>query len=336
VATTLEGAPPEAANELTPPGTLPRRRFRLKLHYELIGCGMHGHKLVGRDVAEVSDADEVIVREWDGLRWHRCLRCDSWLALRPPTAAGRQKMPTREEIKLPLRGRPLRDRIVLRVIAVDRVIHFLALGALASAILLFAQDRNQLKGEYTRVINAIQGAAGGPLFDTNHNSLLHDINTLFSLSTTKLYLLGVGIGIYAAINGIEAVGLWRARRWAEYLTLFELTVLLPIEIYELTIRVTTLKSLTLVLNVAIVVYLLVAHRLLGIRGGGAVDQAERDRDSGWPPIERATPRYWAGRAATEPLATLAEPLPAPAIGGSPPAATLAEPPPGVPLTPLNP
>ena len=39
---------------------------------------------------------------------------------------------------------------------------------------------------------------------------------------------------YAAVEGIEAFGLWYQRRWAEYLTFIVTASLLPLEIYELT------------------------------------------------------------------------------------------------------
>ena len=61
------------------------------------------------------------------------------------------------------------------------------------------------------------------------------------------------------------------------------------EIYELTKSVTALKILTLVINLAIVVYLLVSKRLFGLRGGGRAERAEYDADVGWPAMERATP-----------------------------------------------
>jgi uncharacterized membrane protein (DUF2068 family) len=274
-----------------PPGTAGPRRFRPKLHYELIGCGLHGHSLLGTDVATIRPEDGLVVREGQGVRWHRCLRCDVWIALPPPEHPTAPTIAPRDQIKLPLRGKPLRDRFVLRVIAVDRVVHFLVLGVFAAAIILFAQDKARLKGEYTRVLNAIQGAVGGPLFDTKHNSLLNDINHLFNLSTAQLYLYGFAVAAYATINGLEAVGLWRARRWAEYLTLLELVLLLPLEIYELTIRVTTLKTLTLVLNVLIVAYLLIAKRLFGVRGGGVLEKELHEHDSGWPAVERFTPAF---------------------------------------------
>jgi hypothetical protein len=36
-------------------------------------------------------------------------------------------------------------------------------------------------------------------------------------------------------------------------------------------------------------YLLYAHRLFGVRGGGRADRAEREADTGWSALRRATP-----------------------------------------------
>ena len=285
-----DDASPGAGSALSRmPGTERTRRFRPKLRWELIGCGLHGHELVGTDAAAVRPEDHLLVREADGVRWYRCLRCDSWLPLVAPVSAPHQYPPDRSEITLPLRGRPLRDRYVLRLIAVDRVVHFLVLAALAAAIILFAAHQKDLRGDYTRILNSLQAGVGGPFFDSTRDGLLREINHLVSLPTRKLYLYGFAIAAYAAINGLEAVGLWRAKRWAEYLTLVEVSVLLPLEIYELTLRISWLKIVTLVLNLAVVAYLLWAHRLLGLRGGGRAEQAAHDHDTGWGALERATP-----------------------------------------------
>ncbi len=50
-----------------------------------------------------------------------------------------------------------------------------------------------------------------------------------------------------------------------------------------------LKVLTLIINVAVVLYLLRAKRLFGFRGGAAAEREERERDIGWEALERATP-----------------------------------------------
>jgi uncharacterized membrane protein (DUF2068 family) len=66
-------------------------------------------------------------------------------------------------------------------------------------------------------------------------------------------------------------------------------VLLPLEIYELTHSVTPFKVIALIINVAIVIYLLFAKRLFGLRGGGAAEEALRERDVGVEALLRATP-----------------------------------------------
>jgi hypothetical protein len=45
----------------------------------------------------------------------------------------------------------------------------------------------------------------------------------------------------------------------------------------------------LIVNLAIVVYLLLAKRLFGIRGGAAAEEALRERDVGVEALLRATP-----------------------------------------------
>ena len=108
------------------------------------------------DAAELRERDEIVAREIGGLRWHRCLRCDAWLPLPPPKQASRRHPPERDEIELPLRGRPLRDKIVLRVIAVDRALHFVILALLAGAIFVLAAKRNELRAVFYRLLSDIE------------------------------------------------------------------------------------------------------------------------------------------------------------------------------------
>jgi uncharacterized membrane protein (DUF2068 family) len=273
---------------LAPPGSERPRRFRPKLRYELIGCGLHGHELLGTDAAALRPEDAIFARETGGLRWYRCLRCDSWVALSPPDHPARPHPPQRSEVRLPLRGRPLRDRYVLRLVAVERLLHFLALSALAAAVLLFASNKAALNADFTRALTYVQGGLGGPITTTNHG-IVHDLQRLFAFSITNLYLAGAAIAAYALIEGVEAVGLWFGRRWAEYLTFIATIVFVPYEVDELIKGVTALKLVALVLNLAVAAYLLFAKRLFGLRGGGKAERAEHDADTGWAPVERATP-----------------------------------------------
>jgi uncharacterized membrane protein (DUF2068 family) len=272
-----------------PPGTQPPQRFRPRLHWELLLCGVSGHELVGRDAAELRLKDAVFAREdAAGTRWYRCLRCDSWLPLPPPEHPARGHPPERSEIELPLRGKPLRDRIVLRLIAIDRAFHFLVLGALGVLVLLFSADRATLRATFYKVIADLQGGVVSGQSHARHG-LLHELDNLFTTSSTHLHQLGAVLLVYAAVEGIEAVGLWYQRRWAEYLTFLVTTSLLPFEIYEIVTRTTALKVIAFVINVAVVIYLLVAKRLFGLRGGVAADRAEGALDQGWGALERTAP-----------------------------------------------
>jgi hypothetical protein len=69
----------------------------------------------------------------------------------------------------------------------------------------------------------------------------------------------------------------------------EVTVLVPIEFQELTARVSLLKFLVLLINLAVVPYQRSAGRLSGLRGGGNAGRAERDRVTGWQATGRPGP-----------------------------------------------
>jgi hypothetical protein len=64
---------------------------------------------------------------------------------------------------------------------------------------------------------------------------------------------------------------------------------LPLEIYELAHRLSPFKLFAFVINVAVVVYLLLAKRLFGLRGGVAAEARERAEDIGWPALQRTSP-----------------------------------------------
>jgi len=251
-------------------------------------CGLRGHELVGTDAAELRPEDAALVREAGGLRWYRCLRCDSWLPVEPPPPATRDAPPDRDEIELPLRGKALRDKIVLRLIAIDRALHFVVLAGLGALVLVFAANRDQLRATFYKVVADL---TGGTVSGEGHarHGILHELDTLFTTTSTNLHLLGAVFLGYAAVELIEAVGLWYQKRWAEYLTFIVTASLLPLEIYELVHKLSPFKLVAFVVNVAVVVYLLVAKRLFGFNGGRAAEEALIERDMGWPAIERATP-----------------------------------------------
>jgi uncharacterized membrane protein (DUF2068 family) len=267
------------------------RRFVPKFHWELLACGIDGHELVGLDARHVRPEDSPVLREIDGVRWYRCLRCDSWLPLPEPqpVETTRDHLPPLDQIELPLRGKPLRDKIVLRAIAVDRALHFVVLGLLAIAVFVFANHQADLHQRFYRVLDDLQTAFGGNQSHGNQHGLLHSLDQLFTLQSSKVRLAALGIGAYALLEGAEAIGLWWQKRWAEYLTFIATVALLPLEIYELSHKVSPFKVIALIINVAILIYLLLAKRLFGLRGGATAEEELRERDVGVQALLRATP-----------------------------------------------
>jgi uncharacterized membrane protein (DUF2068 family) len=72
--------------------------------------------------------------------------------------------------------------------------------------------------------------------------------------------VAVGAFLFAALFIVQGVGLALARRWAEYLTVAVTTSFLPVEAVALWHRWTLLRAGTIVVNVAIVAYLLAEIR----------------------------------------------------------------------------
>ena len=76
----------------------------------------------------------------------------------------------------------------------------------------------------------------------------------------RLHEIGIIAFVYAALFLAEGVGLWSLKQWGEWITVLVTGLLLPFEIYELFHRLTLPRAAVLVLNAAIVCYLVVRLR----------------------------------------------------------------------------
>jgi len=91
--------------------------------------------------------------------------------------------------------------------------------------------------------------------------------------------IAVGLAGYALIELIEAVGLWLMRRWGEYFAVIATSVFLPLEIYELTEKITAFRLIALIINIVAVIWLLWSKRLFGLNGGGKAYREEHQSAS---------------------------------------------------------
>lgn len=75
------------------------------------------------------------------------------------------------------------------------------------------------------------------------------------LTDSHLRTLALMAFAYATLRLAEAYGLWRARAWAEWLAIISGAAYLPVEIYEVFRRITTIRVLALVTNAALVSFI---------------------------------------------------------------------------------
>ena len=76
-----------------------------------------------------------------------------------------------------------------------------------------------------------------------------------NLTPDKIRALGVGSFVYAALFLTEGIGLSMAKRWAEWFSVIITSSLVPFEIYEIYRHPTVLKFGALLVNLAVVAYL---------------------------------------------------------------------------------
>jgi uncharacterized membrane protein (DUF2068 family) len=89
-----------------------------------------------------------------------------------------------------------------------------------------------------------------------HNHFIHKLlEKLSIMDDRRLKELSVGTFIYAGIFFTEGLGLAFRKRWAEYFTIITTASFLPIEVYELFRRASIGKGFALLINLAVVAYL---------------------------------------------------------------------------------
>lgn len=139
----------------------------------------------------------------------------------------------------------------LRLIAAFKLLKGLALLALGiGALKLLHKD---VEAVVVHWINVFQ-------VDPHSHYLQLLLEKLSILDDRRLKELSVGTFVYSAIFLTEGVGLAFRKSWAEYLTIITTASLLPLEIYELAKHASIGKVLALVINLAVVVYLVLVIR----------------------------------------------------------------------------
>jgi uncharacterized membrane protein (DUF2068 family) len=94
-----------------------------------------------------------------------------------------------------------------------------------------------------------------------NNHYLHALLERFTdLSPQRLKAVSFGTFFYAVLLLTEGIGLAWGKRWAEYFTIIATSSFIPLEIYEIFRHTNVTKVVVLLINVAVVWYLVLELR----------------------------------------------------------------------------
>jgi uncharacterized membrane protein (DUF2068 family) len=249
--------------------------------WSLLACGRFGHLTFAPDEADLRA--EMAATVPDGQLW-RCLRCGSFVPA-PPSLSGPVAA-----APVVLRGTEIRSKFILRLFAIERYLRAIVVAAAAFGLWKYRNARGSIEQTFDRELPLIRDLFRQLGFNIDHSKLFGLLQHALTLSGHTLTLLSIGLAAYAAVAIVEGTGLWLAQRWGEYFAMIVTSLGLPLEIYDLTRKVTVLTLVLLALNLILVVYLVITKRLFGVRGGKRAYHARLRSESILEKAEQAAAR----------------------------------------------
>ena len=137
----------------------------------------------------------------------------------------------------------------------SRLLQLIALFKLLKAALLIAVGAGALKLLHKDVAGAVEHWVELLKLDPNNHYVDTALEKASNITPYKIKELGLGSMIDAGLFLTEGIGLWFGKRWAEWLTVIITSSLIPIEIYEIYRHPTPVKIAVILINIAIVAYL---------------------------------------------------------------------------------
>lgn len=271
---------------------MPVRAHKLvRVDWNLRSCARKGHVTYAPD--EEQYRAKLTAETPLGSVW-RCLRCGDYV-LGSPDGTG-----AADDAPVLLRGKALRSAFILRLLAIERWVRGTVILLLGVAVLRFKSTQVSLKELFNRDLKSLRPFFNQIHFNVSDSGTIKAVDKAFAAHRSTLNLLAAFLIFYGALQLVEGLGLWLLKRWGEYFAVVATSVFIPLEVYELTEKITWLRIAALVVNVAAVVYLLLSKRLFGLRGGHAAYEAEQHEAS---LLEVSTSSSGPARTAPEPAAS---------------------------------
>ena len=145
----------------------------------------------------------------------------------------------------------------------NRLVRVIALFKLLKAALLIAVGMGALHLIHRDVASLLGHWVVKLGLDPGNRFIERALEKVGNLTPQKIRGLGIVSFIYAGLFLTEGIGLWLVKRWAEWFSVIMTTSLVPVEVYEIYRHPSVVKCFVLVVNIAVVGYLLYRIRKEG-------------------------------------------------------------------------
>jgi uncharacterized membrane protein (DUF2068 family) len=226
--------------------------------WSTLSCGRNGHLTFAPDEPELRA--QMSATSLQGQAW-QCMRCGSFVTGEPSLSGPAAHAPV-----VP-RGHEIRSKLILRLFAIERFIRAVVAAAAAYALWHYRHSQYSVEKTLDRKLPLVTDLFRQLGFNINNSKFVGLLHRALTLNTGTLVLIAAGLALYAVIELVEGTGLWLARRWGEYFAFIATSLGLPIEIYDLSRKITVTAFVLFALNLVLVLYLVLTKRLFGVRGG---------------------------------------------------------------------
>jgi uncharacterized membrane protein (DUF2068 family) len=137
-----------------------------------------------------------------------------------------------------------------------KLLRLIALFKLFKAALLVAVGVGALRLVHTNVTTLVEKWVARFGLNPGSRYVGHIVLETASLTPNRIKDLGVGSLLYAALFLTEGIGLWLTKRWALWFSTIITCSLVPLEVHEIYRHPTATKVLVLVINIAVVGFLI--------------------------------------------------------------------------------
>jgi uncharacterized membrane protein (DUF2068 family) len=138
----------------------------------------------------------------------------------------------------------------------NRLVRLIAVFKLLKAVLLIAVGMSALHLLHKDVASIAEHWVKMLGLDPGNRYVGRALQKAGNLTPNKIKSLGVVSFTYAGLFLTEGIGLWLVKRWAEWFSVIITSSLVPVAIYEIYRHPSPIKILVVLVNIAVVGYLI--------------------------------------------------------------------------------